>query len=184
MITASGWTVWPMGSSPCDDRKNVPRQLALRWIGMACCTRTASSGGWRGAHYSSVVLSIAARQIVVQRAAALKFSQRRSQPSTYSDGVDTVLDGLSIRSKIDATWKQWNQSTCLSARGWLPRQKPPVGRNTALTLRIWHRPQFLPRVCAFVRLYWILRALAACLRASWLFLTASSRPLITICTGV
>ena len=67
-----------------------------------------------------------------------------------SDGVDTVLDGLSIRSKIDATWKQWNQSTCLSARGWLPRQKPPVGRNTALTLRIWHRPQILPRVCAFV----------------------------------
>ena len=52
----------------------------LDWNGVLP-TRTASGGGWRGDHYSSAVLSIAARQIMV--GAALKFSQRRSQPSTF-----------------------------------------------------------------------------------------------------
>ena len=70
VITASGWKIWRDGvvSVKYDDRGDrVPRQLELLWIGMACYTLAAFSGGWRGAHSSSIVLSIAARQIVVQR---------------------------------------------------------------------------------------------------------------------
>ena len=56
-----------MESSPDDDHGDVPRQLELSWIAMVCCTRATFSGWWRGGHSSSIIFSIAARQIMVQR---------------------------------------------------------------------------------------------------------------------
>ena len=54
-----------------------------------------------------------------------------------------------MRSKMDPAWNQWGHFVWLSARSQLPRQKYPVGRNTALTLwtrsprTLYSRPQSL-----------------------------------------
>ena len=56
-----------MESSPDDDRGDVPTQLELYGIGVDAIAAWASSGWWCVAHASSIALSIAARQIMVQR---------------------------------------------------------------------------------------------------------------------
>ena len=145
MITASGWKIWRDGvvSVRRPWRCSKAAGATLDWNGVL------HSRGiqWRVAWCSFFFHRFVHRSAPDRGPAALKFTQRPPQPST--DFRWSGYDGLSIRSKIDATWKQWDQSACLSARGWLPRQKHPVGRNTALTLWIGMEHNSFNRVCAF-----------------------------------